>query len=91
MAITAQAGAACKTTFREKQGLSLPIERRRPMKRDTEIKALTPQQIECVAGGTSISPESLAKARATIKGRDGTSPEGAAAFLWKALNGLVRL
>ena len=61
------------------------------MKRDTEIKALTAQQIECVAGGTSISPGSLAKARATIKGRDGTSPEGSASFLWKALNGLVRL
>jgi len=61
------------------------------MKRDTKVKALTLEEIERVAGGTSISPESLAKARATIKGRDGTSPEGSASFLWKALNGLVRL
>ena len=61
------------------------------MKRDTRITALTSEQIELVAGGTSISPESLARARATIKGKDGTPPSGSAEFLWKALNGLIRL
>ena len=61
------------------------------MKHDTEMKGLAPEDIQLVAGGSSISPESLQRARATIRGKDGTTPENAAEFLWKALNGLLRL
>ena len=61
------------------------------MKRDTGIAALTSEQIECVAGGTSLSPEQLARGRATIKGTNGTPPEDAASFLGKFIMGLVRL
>ena len=61
------------------------------MTRNSEMKMLTPEQIELVAGGTSLSPEQLARGRATIKGTNGTSPEDAAAFLGKFIMGLVRL
>jgi hypothetical protein len=89
MAITAPAGVGSKISSRETR--EHPQRQERIMKRDTEMQALTPAEIGLVAGGTSISPESLAKARATIKGRDGTTPEKAAEFLFKVLNGLVRL
>lgn len=69
----------------------LSIERRKPMQPDTEMIALTPEQVDCVAGGTSLSPEQLARGRATIKGTNGTSPEDAAGFLGKFIMGLVRL
>jgi hypothetical protein len=55
------------------------------------MKTLTPEQVELVAGGTSLSPEQLARGRATIKGTNGTPPEDAAAFLGKFIMGLVRL
>ena len=45
------------------------------MTRNSEMKMLTPEQIELVAGGTSLSPEQLARGRATIKGTNGTSPK----------------
>jgi hypothetical protein len=61
------------------------------MKRDSGMKALTPEEIGLVAGGSSIPPGRLAQARATITGRDGTSPESAAKFLSDVLNGLLRL
>jgi hypothetical protein len=61
------------------------------MQRNAEMGALTPEQIELVAGGTSLSPEQLAKGRATIKGTNGTPPEDAAGFLGKFIMGLVRL
>ena len=61
------------------------------MTRDTQMKMLTPEHIELVAGGTSLSPEQLARGRATIKGTNGTPPGDAAAFLGKFIMGLVRL
>ena len=61
------------------------------MTRDSQIKMLTTEQIELVSGGTSLSPEQLARGRATIKGTNGTPPEDAASFLGKFIMGLVRL
>src|SRR5262245_30663488 len=63
MALTARTGAACETLPRER-GTSPLIERRRSMTRDSQIKMLTTEQIELVSGGTSLSPEQLARGRA---------------------------
>lgn len=57
----------------------------------SEICTLSLQEIDLVAGGTSLSPEQLARGRATIKGTDGSSPEESTSFLGKFIRGLIKL
>jgi hypothetical protein len=64
---------------------------RTTMPTKSEICTLSLQEIDLVAGGTSLSPEQLARGRATIKGTDGSSPEESASFLGKFIRGLIKL
>ena len=64
---------------------------RTAMPTKSKIRTLILQEIDLVAGGTSLSPGQLARGRATIKGTDGSSPEESASFLGKFIRGLIKL
>lgn len=56
-----------------------------------DICTLSPEELDLVAGGTSLTPEQLAHGRAIVKGTDGSPPEESASFLGKFIMGLIKL